>query len=95
MPINIRIKIGLLMAKFESLIIVKGKMQVEFAIKTPDIDCIIDAFQTFCKMSIVENRQQSERPSKITEEKTGEFYDNCGNVPPSSVRAIAAACFIL
>jgi len=92
--INIRIKIVLLMAKFESPNIVKGKMRVEFSIKTPDIDCTIDAFQGFCKMSIIVNRQQSERSSKITEEKTDEVYDNCENVPPSSVQVVATACFI-
>ena len=54
--INIRIKIALLMAKFESPIVVKGKMQVEFGIKTPHIDCTIDAFQGFCEMGIVINR---------------------------------------
>jgi hypothetical protein len=93
-PINIRIKIVLLMAKFESPIIVKGKMQVEFGIKMLDIDCTIDAFQGFCEMSIVVNRQQSERPSKIREEKIGEVYDNCENVLPSSVLVVATACFI-
>ena len=82
------------MAKFESPILVKGKMQVEFDIKTPDIDCTIDAFQGFYELSIVVNRQQSERPSKITEEKIGEVYDNCENVPLSSVRVVATACFI-
>ena len=93
-PITIRIKIVPLMAKFQLSIIVKGKMQVEFGIKTPDIDCTIGAFQGFCEMSIVVNRQQSERPSKITEEKIGEVYDNCENVPPSSVRVVPTACFI-
>jgi hypothetical protein len=93
-PINIRIKIVLLMAKFESPIVVKGKMQVKFGIKTPRIDCTIDAFQGFCEMSIVVNRQQSERSSKITEEKIGEVYDNWENVPLSSVWIIATVCFI-
>jgi hypothetical protein len=73
---------------------VKEKMQVEFGIETPHIDCTIDAFQGFCEMSIVVNRQQSERPSKITEEKIAEVYDNCENVPLSSVRVVATVCFI-
>jgi hypothetical protein len=55
-PINIRIRRVLLMAKFESPIVVKGKMQVESGKKTPDIDCTIGAFQGFSEMSIVVNR---------------------------------------
>ncbi len=82
------------MATFESLIIVKAKMQVEFDMKTTHIGCTIDAFQGFCEMSIVVNRQQSERPSKIRDEKIGEVYDNCENVPLSSVRIVATVCFI-
>ena len=82
------------MAKFESPNIVKGKMQVEFGIKTPHIDCTIDAFQGLCEMSIVVNRQQFERPSKTTEEKISKVYDNCENVPLSSVRVVATVCFI-
>ncbi len=55
-PINTRAKIVLLMTKFESPTIVKGKVQVKLGIKTPDIDCSIDAFQGFCEMTIVINR---------------------------------------
>ena len=50
----------------ESLIVVKGKVQVGFGIETPHIGHNIVAFQGFCEMSIVVNREQSERPSKIT-----------------------------
>ena len=78
-PINIRIIIVLLMAKFESSIVVKGKMQVEFGITTPNIDYTIDAFQCFCEMSIVVNRPQFERPSEITKEKIDEVYNNFAN----------------
>ncbi len=49
MHINIRIKIVLLIAKFESPIVLRGKMQVEFGIKTPDIGCTIDAFENFAQ----------------------------------------------
>ena len=69
-------------------------MQVEFGIKTPDMDCTIDAFQGFPEMSIVVNRQQSKRPSKTIEEKSGDVYDNCENMPLSNVRIIATAYFI-
>ncbi len=64
---NVRMKIVLLMAKFESLIVVKGKIQVEF-----DIDLIRNAFQHFCEMSIIVNGQQSERLSNIIEEQIDE-----------------------
>ena len=82
------------MARFESLILVKGKMQVEFGIKTPHSDCTIDAFQGFCEMSIVVNEQQSERSSKITEEKINEVYDDCENVLLMIVKVVSKVCFI-
>ena len=52
-PTHSKKQIVLLMVKFQLPIVVKGKMQVEFGIKTPHIDCTIDAFQGFCEMSIV------------------------------------------
>ncbi len=63
--------------------------------KTPGVDYTIDASQSFCDMSIVVNRQQYERPSKITVKKIAEVYENCENVPLSNVRIVATACFSL
>jgi hypothetical protein len=45
-------------------------------------------------MSIVINIRQSKKPSKITEEKIGEVYDNCENVLLFNVRVVAKAYFI-
>jgi hypothetical protein len=58
-PTNIRIKIVLLMAKFESPIVVKRKLQVEFDKQTPDVDCIRDSFERFCETGTEEDRQRS------------------------------------
>lgn len=43
-PTDIRLQIALLMTEFESHIVVKRKMQVEFDIQTPGVYCIIDVF---------------------------------------------------
>ncbi len=39
------------MAKFESPILVKRKLQVEFGEQTPGVDCIRDTFQRFVKLA--------------------------------------------
>jgi hypothetical protein len=43
-PINIRMKIVLLMCKFDSLIVVKRKIQVAFGIEMPYVNCIRETF---------------------------------------------------
>ena len=40
-PINVRIKVVLLMAKFESPVVVRRKLQVEFGKNTPTEACIL------------------------------------------------------
>lgn len=93
-PIEIRIKIVLLMAKFESSTIVRRKLQVEFGNKTPSVVSIQATFERFCETGTVEDRERSGRPSKITEEKIDEVYDVLQNEPQSSVRVVATACSI-
>ncbi len=93
-PTNIRIKIVLLMAKFESPIVVQRKLQAEFGKNAPKKDCIISTFQRFCETGTVENRERSGRPSIITEEKIDEVYDVIENQPQSSVQTVATACSI-
>jgi len=56
-------------------------MYVEFGIQKP--------------ISMAVNEQQTEGPSKTTEKKIDEVHDICENVPFSSVRIVATACFIL
>jgi transposase len=94
LPINIRIKIVLLMIKFESPIVVKRKLQVEFDKNTPSEVCIKEVFQRFCETGTVEDRERSGRPSKITEEKVDEVHDVYENEPQSSVRAVSTVCAI-
>ncbi|CAF3102921.1 unnamed protein product [Rotaria sp. Silwood2] len=60
----------------------------------PDVNCIKDAFQRCCEISIVVNGQQSETLSNITEEKIDEVHDIYENFPLSSVQVVITACFI-
>jgi hypothetical protein len=48
-PIDIRIKMVLLMAKFESPMVVRRKLQVEFGNKTPSVVSIQATFERFCE----------------------------------------------
>jgi hypothetical protein len=49
-PTNIRIQIVLLTAKFESPMIVKRKLQVEFGKNAPSENSIKVTFQRFCDL---------------------------------------------
>ena len=71
-PTNIRIKIVLLMAKFESSTVVKRKLWTEFGKNTPGETTIRETFQRFCETGTVEDRERPGRPSEITEEKIDE-----------------------
>ncbi|CAF1525998.1 unnamed protein product [Rotaria magnacalcarata] len=84
-PTDIRIKIVLLMVKFESSTVVRRKLQVEFGNKTPSVVSIQPTFERFCETGTVEDRERSGRPSKITEEKIDEVSDVLKNEPQSSV----------
>ncbi len=94
MPTNIRIKIVFLMAKFESPIVVKRKLQVEFGKNTPSENCIKFTLQRFYETGTVEDRERSGRTSKITEEKVDEVHDVVGNESQSTILAVAIACSI-
>lgn len=93
-PIDLRIKIVLLMAKFESPAIVRRKLQVEFGKNTPTEVCIKATFDRFCDTGTVFDRQHPGRPSQITEEKVDDIRNAIQNEPQSSVRTIATACAI-
>ena len=69
MPTDSKKQIVLLMVKFESFIIMKQKIQVEFGIQTLEVNCIRNTFQLFCEISAVPNWQHSERFSKMKEKK--------------------------
>ena len=53
--INITIEIILLMTKFESHVVVRRKLQVEFGKNTPTEPCIKRSFDRFCANGIVED----------------------------------------
>ena len=53
----IKIKIVLLMGKFESLTTVKCKLQAEFGKQTPSLNCIEDLFERFTETGTVEARE--------------------------------------
>ena len=64
MPVstNSRIKIVLLMNKFELPTIVQRKLEAEFDKNTPKKNCIIATFQRFYETGTVENRERSGKP---------------------------------
>jgi hypothetical protein len=93
-PIDIRIKIVLLMAKFESPTVVRRKLQIEFGNKTPSVVSIQATFERFCETGTVEDRERSGRPSTISEEKIDEVRDVIESEPHPSVRVVATACSI-
>lgn len=92
-PTSIRIRVVLVMAKFESPVVVRRKLQVEFGNKTPSEVSIKAIFDRFCETGTVEDRARSERPSKVTEEKMYEVREVLEE-PQSSVRSVATACSI-
>lgn len=83
-----------LLAKFESSIVLKRKLQLEFGKQTPIVYCIRDTFERFCETGTVKDRQRSGRPSMITEEKIDEVYEFIQNESQSSVRTVTTACAI-
>jgi hypothetical protein len=91
-PIEVRIKIVLLMAKFESATVVQRKLRAEFGKNTPTEYCIRTTFERFCETGTVEDRPRSGRPTVITEEKVNEVNDAHENHPEASVRSLAQAC---
>ena len=68
-PTNIRIKIVLLRAKFQSSTVVKRKLWTEFGKNTPGKTTIRETFQRFCETGTVEDRERPGRPSEITEKR--------------------------
>ena len=56
-PTSIRIKIVLLMAKFESSTVVKRKLWTEFGKNTPGETTIREKFQRLCETGTVEDRE--------------------------------------
>ncbi|CAF3178071.1 unnamed protein product [Rotaria socialis] len=74
-PIKIKIKIVLLMAKFESPVAVRRQLQTEFGTNVSTKTCTTKIFERFCETGTVEDRERFGRPSKITEEKVDEVHD--------------------
>ena len=62
------------MAKFESPIIVKRKLQAEFDKNTPTKVCIATTFGRFCEAGIVGYREGSGGLSKIPDGKVREVH---------------------
>ena len=89
---NIRITIVLLIAKFESPVIIRRTLQVEFGQDTSSEDTIRRIFQRFCEPGTVDDCQRSGRPSTITEAKVDEVRDVCATEPISSIRGVTTAC---
>ena len=93
-PINLRMKIVLLIAQFESAVVVRRKLQVEFGKNRPTEVCIKRTFVRFCETGTGEDREHLDRPSKITEQKIDEVLNVIQDKPQSSIRAVATTCSI-
>ena len=80
LALAIKIKIVLLMGKFESLTIVKRKLQAKFDKQTPSLNCIKDVFERLTEIGTVEDREglrllqkrQSKKFVKLNEDKVFE-----------------------
>ena len=92
LALAIKIKIVLLMGKFESLTTVKRKLQAEFGKQIPSLNCIKDVFERFTEIGTVEDRERSGRLSVITEETVEKVHYDCEAERRQSVRTVAAAC---
>ena len=68
-PINLRMQIVLLIAKFESPVVVRRKLQVEFGKNRPTEACNKRTFVRFCETGTGEDREHLEGSSKITKKK--------------------------
>ena len=77
LALAIKIKIVLLMGKFESLTTVKCKLQTEFGKQTPSLNCIKNVFEHFTETGTVEDRKRSGRPSVITKETVEKVHCVC------------------
>ena len=91
LALPIKIKIVLLMGKFESLTTVKRELQAEFGKQTPNLNCIKDIIECFTEIGTVEDRERAGRPSVITEETFEKVRDVCEAERRQSVRTVAAA----
>ena len=94
LALAIKIKVVLLMGKFESLTTVKRKLRAEFGKQAPSLNCIKDVFERFTETEAVEDRERSGRPSVITEETVEKVHDVCEAERRQSVRTVAASCAI-
>ena len=80
LALAIKIKIILLMGKFQSLTTVKRKLQAEFGKQTPSLNCIKNVFERFTETGRVEDREglrllqrrQSKKFVKLNEGKVFE-----------------------
>ena len=94
LTLAIKIKIVLLMGKFQSSTTVKRKLQAEFDKQTPSLNCIKDVFERFTETGTVEDRERSGRSSVITEETVEKVHYVCEAERRQSVRTVAATCAI-
>ena len=90
----IKIKIVLLIGKFESLTTVKRKLQAEFCKQTPRLNCAKNVFERFTETGTVEDRGRLEGPSVIPEETVENVHYVCEAERRQSGRTVAAACAI-
>ena len=87
-------KIVLLIAKFESPVVVRRKLQGEFGKNRPIEAFIERTFVRFCEIGTGKDREHLDSPPKITKQKSDEVRIVIQEKPQSSIRAIASTCSI-
>ena len=93
-PIDLRMKIVLLIAEFESPVVVRRKLQVWFDKNRPTEACIQRIVVRFCEIGTGGDREHLDRPSKITKQKIDEVHNVIQDKPQPSIRAVATTCSI-
>jgi DDE superfamily endonuclease/Helix-turn-helix domain (DUF4817) len=94
LDLKLRIKCVLLMAKFNSICVVKRKLNAEYGKNSPSESAIRKTFHRFCETGSVENRERSGRPRVITENEVQKMSEVIESDPQCSVRSVANACSI-
>ena len=85
MPINLRMKTVLLVVKFESPVVIRRKLQVEFGKNGPTEACIKRTFVRFCETGTGEDPEHLDRSSKITKQTIDEVRNVTQDKPQSSI----------
>ena len=84
-----KIQVVILMAKYESPVMVIRELQRRGTTNIPERHAITSIYQKFLETGLVGDRVHTGRPSTIIEDKTQEIQQILDNEPENSVRNVA------